>query len=418
MGGTATLHYDPGMGIELRWVGEADLDRVAETHLRCYGKSAGELEAFKLRLRNDPRAGNQDYLLAEVDGQAVGTATHLSYRMWVRGGSVPCQGVAWVGAIKTMRRRGTAGAAGIASTVMCEMIRHARDRGDVVTALMPFRASYYEHFGYGIVERRFDWTVPISAFPTGPFESLRYFNAKDFEARAQCLQRVNQAGQCDIERSGEYWKQLDLAALDGFTIVDREGDGPVRGSFVFHHQHIDGKDLLRVSDCIYQDSPALKRQLYFLASLKDQFAAALISLPCDVPLNRLLRENQIPHRPVNHDVPRYAPCTRMQVRVLDHSKFLQALHLPDSAAGRAVVAVHECEGHVSRFAIDIHGGHARCQQSDATADFECTDATWAGIACGDLKASDAILFGLASGGGAPILDALAQGPMPFSHEYF
>ena len=44
-----------------------------------------------------------DYLLAEVDGQPVGTATSLSMKMWVRA-IIPCQGVARVGAIKTMQR--------------------------------------------------------------------------------------------------------------------------------------------------------------------------------------------------------------------------------------------------------------------------------------------------------------------------
>ena len=30
----------------------------------------------------------------------------------------------------------------------------------VISALMPFRGSFYEHFGYGIAECRCTWTVP------------------------------------------------------------------------------------------------------------------------------------------------------------------------------------------------------------------------------------------------------------------
>jgi predicted acetyltransferase len=406
------------MSISLRWVGEDELDRVALTRLRCYSKSAGELEAFKLRVRGDPRTKAGDYLLAEIDGQAVGTATHVTFTMWVRGGSMPCQGVAWVGAIKTMRRRGTAGSPGVASAVMWEMLRHARERGDVVSALMPFRASYYEHFGYGVVERRCDWTVPVAALPSGPFETIRFFEPADFSARADCLARVNRTGQCAIERSLEFWKKVDEAALEGLSVVDRGGDGVVRGAMNLMHQQADGKDLLRVSECIYEDAAAFRRQLHFLSSLKDQYGAVLLTLPADVPLNRMINESQIPHRPVNHPVSRCHLYTRMQLRVLDHARFLEAIHVPAAASGKAIVAVRESEGHESRFAVEIDGGRVRCKPSEASAELTCSDKTWAAIGCGDMKASDALRFGLSEGSSAPILDELAAGPVPFAHEYF
>jgi predicted acetyltransferase len=407
-----------GMAMQLRWVGNADLDRVAETRLRCYARSASELESFKLRTRGDPRSKPGDYLLAEMNGQAVGTATSHSMQMWVRGTSVSCQGVAWVGAIKTMRRKGAVGTPGIASVVMREILRMARERGEIVSALMPFRASYYEHFGYGIVERRCDWAVPISALPTGEFDSIRFAEPTDFDARAECLRRVNRAGQCEVERPTDYWKKTEESATEGFSIVDRAGNGPVRGLMTFLHQQVDGKDLVKVTECIYEDAAALRRQLHFLSSLKDQFASVQLTLPADVPLNRLLNESQIPHRPVNHPVARCVPYTRMQVRIMDHAKFLEGLHLPTTEKGQLVVAVRECEGQISKFKLQIEGGRIQATPSDASASFECTDRIWAGIACGDLKATDAVRFGLASGSDAAKLDLLSNGPLPFTHEHF
>ena len=82
--------------------------------------------------RTPAQAG--DYLLAESDGQAVGTATSLSMSMWIRGGCVPCQGVAWVGTIKTHRRGARVPGGGIASQIMRETIRLGRERGQVVSA--------------------------------------------------------------------------------------------------------------------------------------------------------------------------------------------------------------------------------------------------------------------------------------------
>jgi predicted acetyltransferase len=405
------------MSIKLHWTGADELDRVAQTRLRCYAKAGSELPRFAEWIRKDPRSKPGDYMLAEIDGQAVGTATHVPFTMFVRGGAVPCQGVAWVGAIKTMRRRGEGGTPGVASAVMHEMLRRARDEENVVSALMPFRASYYEHFGYGVVERRVDWTVPIATLPTGPFEGVRFYEPDDFAARAECLKRVKLTGQCDLSRSDEYWRVLDQSAEEGLQVVDRVGDGPVRGSMVLNHQQVNGKDIMKVSEAIYENPAALRRQLCFLASLKDQFSAAQVTLPADVPFNRLLKETQIPHRPVNHPVAEARPYTRMQVRILDHAKFLEALHLPADSRGSVVVAVHECEGHVSKLRIDIHDGHATVLASDATAEFECSDKVWAAVACGDVKATDAVKWSLATGTGGP-LEVLSRGPVPFSNEYF
>ena len=406
------------MSVQLRWVGESDLDRVAQTRLRCYAKSEADLETYQSRMRTDPRSKPGDFLLVEENGDAVGTSTHIAYTMWVRGAAIPCQGVAWVGTIKTMRRKGVKGTPGIASAVMKETIRFARDRGDVVSALMPFRASYYEHFGYGIVERRADWTAPLAALPVGSFDGIRFYQTADFQARMECLNRVNQSGQCAIERSEAFWKSISTGPVDGFAVVDRLGDGSVVSSMIMHHLQVDGKDIVQVNDQFYQDTAALRRQLHFLSSLKDQFSAVHLSLPVDLPLNRLLTESQIPHRPVNHPVSKLHCYTRMQLRVLDHVKFLDSLTISPAISGSVTVAVHESEGHVSRFKVDFSAGRIRCVPGTSAAAFECPDRIWAGIATGDLKASDAIRFGLASGEGAILLDALAQGPVPFTHERF
>src|SRR5581483_1936008 len=112
--------------------GESDLDRVALTRMRCYAHATRDLDWNKEAIRADVRAKPGDFLLAEQNGQGVGTATALSLTMWARGGSFPCQGVAWVGTVKTHRRR-TSNQDGVATQVMRETLRMARERGQVVS---------------------------------------------------------------------------------------------------------------------------------------------------------------------------------------------------------------------------------------------------------------------------------------------
>jgi predicted acetyltransferase len=408
--------------ISLRWVGESELDRVAETRLRCYAADAKELENYRKCIREDPISKPGDFLLAEDGDEAVGTATSLSFTTWVRGSPLPCQGVAWVGTIRTRRRKGDGGAEGIASKIMRETLRAGRARGEVISALMPFRASFYEHFGYGIVERRITWIVPLAILPTGLFDGFRFVRDEDRTAIAAGHQRSIERGQCGMERSAARWEHILRTQGEGFEIVDRPAaDGPVRGYMEYSQFKQDGLDYLRVTSRFAEDAEAFAHQLHFLASLRDQYHSIAITLSADTPFNWLLKERQLPHRDVNHPTAIAKPYTRMQARILDHSRLLEAIHWPMDARGEAVIAVQECEGHISKFRVSVESGRASVRSSEASADIECADTTWAAIALGDLSASEALRWNLASAttpGAVTLLDALGTGPVPFCEEYF
>src|SRR5262245_9895223 len=151
------------MSLNVRWIqNDSERDRVGEVRALCYANARDETSTYIEQIRSEKHTGPGDHLLVERDGVGVGTATQIRQVMWVRGGSVACQGVAYVGTVKTQRRRGAGEDVGIGTVAMREVLRAAREREAVVSALMPFRGSYYEHFGYGIVERRAQWTVPMS----------------------------------------------------------------------------------------------------------------------------------------------------------------------------------------------------------------------------------------------------------------
>jgi predicted acetyltransferase len=413
------------MSLEMRWVGEAEYDRLAAVRVQCYAPSMSHVDRFVEVLKLDERARPGDYLIAERDGIDVGTATSLSLRMWIRGACLPCQGVAYVGTVKTHRRGGSKGERGIATQVMQETIRQARQRGDVVSALMPFRASFYEHFGYGLAEKRTEWTLPLGVLPTGDFDGFRFAQPRDQDAIAALRQREVQRGQCNIERSPQGWQNIRKVFMprnEGMEVVDRpEPDGPVLGWIYFVEARENGRTMLRAIEMSYDSTDALRRQLHFLASLKDQYSAAMISLPGDLELNRLLKEDQIPHRPVEHAAASAKPYTRMQIRVLDHQRLLSAMHLPPEPRGKLTVAVKESEGSISRFQLDIADGRIEFSAAMAGADLECSDVMWSSLISGDISAARAAGIGLInvqSQSALRLLDVFSMGPVPFSTEYF
>jgi len=409
------------MSLNVRWVGEADLDRVAETRVLCYAHSRKDLADWRKYIHNQGRSRPGDYLLAERDGKAVGTATSLRLNMWVRGSAISCQGVAHVGTIKTERRRGAGSKDGVGSLVMREALGMGREREHVLSALMPWRASYYEHFGYGLVERRAEWMVPLSLMPSDDCAGLRFMTDADKPAMTQARDRMISRGQCDIERSEGYWEHYFIRAEDGLIIVDPKPEGGLRGWMFYRYENVAGRDLLRVIDLVYDSAEALRRQLSFLGSLRDQYSTALLTLAVDLPLNLLLKETQVPHRPVNHATAELKVHTRMQVRVLDHARLLAAMHLPKDHKGSAVVEVREMEGSASRFRIDIEAGKASAKPTETSADVVCIDRTWASLAMGELsiaKAAELQLLEVNRGNAIDALSAFSAGPLPFCSDGF
>ena len=416
--------------VELNWVGRATgLDRLATTLMRCYSHTGTDVARFRTTVEQDARLGPDDWLLATRGGEDVGIAASYAFDAHVRGATVPCQGVGNVGTIKTARRKTAGGrAAGIGTAVMRGLLDRARDRGHVLSALMPFRASYYEHFGYGVAERRAAWTVPLSVLRTTTQSGVRFYDpATDRPAVEDLARRVARGGQLDFDRPPGVWDWTLSPDRQSFAVVGQLTAGaPLESFMLLGHEHTDGRDVLvipgpRASGLYYATVDALERLLSFVASLRDQYHAVTLHLPVDLPLNLLLREAQLPHRPVNHAHAAARPYTRMQVRVLDHKRLLEAVAWPPHARGSAVVAVQESEGETARFRVDVADARASVTPSAAVPDLATSDGTWAQIAVGDLRASTAWRLGLVAverPDVLAVLDGLAHGPTPFSHEYF
>ncbi len=407
------------MAIELRWAGADDLDRVAEARMQSFAAQRRDAERFRGSVRDPRSADGARMLLAELDDRPIGTATALPMTMWAHGRPLSCQGVAYVGTVRTERRKP---AAGLATRIMREILDDARRCGQIVSALIPFRASFYEHFGYGLVERRNEWTIPLHLLPTGEHDYRPATDAdSDSEAIAECRQHMVERGQCDIERTPAAWATCARQFDDGFAFVDRPGTGGEARGWAYLTMTQTGRDIVRVSDFCARDRADFVRLLSFLGSLRDQYHAAILQVPVDWSLNWWLSEPQLPHRLVSHPTAALRTITRMQVRILDHAKFLDQARLADDRSGSAVVAVREIEKTTSRFKIEIDAGRVAVRSTRQSPTFECADRVWAAIACGDLDASEAVRMGLATSADArahTTLDALASRGRPFCQESF
>jgi GNAT superfamily N-acetyltransferase len=81
-------------------------------------------------------------LVAEEDGRTLATAAAIPMRQNVRGSVYPMAGIAGVATHPLARRQGHI------RTLLNELLGQMRDSGHVVSALYPFRSSFYQRFGY------------------------------------------------------------------------------------------------------------------------------------------------------------------------------------------------------------------------------------------------------------------------------
>ncbi len=407
------------MSMNLRWVGREAADQIADVRMRCFGAKPSQRADFLQRTQND-RFSDGDVILADEAGETIGSATHLSLSMGIAGRMFPCQGVAWVGTAKSHRRRKNAGR-GVASAIMAAIVNKARDQGDVLTALMPFRASFYEHFGYGVVERMNVWTLPLALLEASS-DGFRQATQAHWPAMAACRTRQVQAGQCDVDTGidgVQFWAQVDETI--GFTFVDQPDLNGLVGGFMTVGEVIEGDQAIAVVTEPAYDSPAsLMRLLGFLGSLRDQYSAVRLHLPTDVPINWLLKERQIPHRRVDHPAPLCQTISRMQLRVLDHCQLLDGIKLQTPISGSLVVSVQECEGSASRFKLSFADGQIEAKPSAESPAIELPDQLWASIVCGTVSARWANQYGLirADERHLAVLEAFTQSPAGFCWEYF
>jgi predicted N-acetyltransferase YhbS len=97
-------------------------------------------------------------LVAEENGVAMADASAIPMRQNIRGNVYPMAGVAGVATLPLARRRG------FARELVTALLARMRDSGYAVSALYPFRPSFYQRFGYVGLPRTRTVTFSPSCF--------------------------------------------------------------------------------------------------------------------------------------------------------------------------------------------------------------------------------------------------------------
>ena len=216
----------------------------------------------------------------------------LRFRQWIAGSALPMTGIGTVTVSPTHRQRG------IAAALMSQALRSGRERGDLVSALYPFRVSFYQNLGYGQAGAVLQFQIAPQHLPSS--DQRKYVELLNTDAaRAEALALYNrwaqqQTGQ--LERDARAWKQLtdkDDIGLVGY----RRADGALDGYALVSYRMDPPNRFLLAEEIIWLSRDA-RRGLYgWLASLSDQWKQIVVHA---LPSHRLEDWITEPRLPPGH----------------------------------------------------------------------------------------------------------------------
>lgn len=175
------------------------------------------------------------------DGELAGAAKIYRLEGHVAGVAMPMMGLAAVAVDERFRRRG------YGAWLCARAIEAAADRGDVLSALYPFRPDYYRRIGWGLVGELHEYRVRADALPrdAAARHVRRAEGEGDREAIAACYARVARRSNGPITRDARVWGYR-LSGLElGVQPVEGNAADPKLRVVVYDEQEVTGYALLR-----------------------------------------------------------------------------------------------------------------------------------------------------------------------------
>jgi predicted acetyltransferase len=163
----------------------------------------------------------EDIRLLREGGRVVAACRLYRMRQHLGGALLPMMGLAAVAVAPQWRRRG-------AGRELCAAaLREARDRGDVLSVLYPFRPSYYRALGWAMVGELHRYRFRPESLLAEEAAPLRLAENDDVAGIAACYASHAAASHGPIERGPAAWKHhLGQPRTTAFVL---ERDGAVRG---------------------------------------------------------------------------------------------------------------------------------------------------------------------------------------------
>jgi predicted acetyltransferase len=395
--------------MRLRKAGSGDARDLAELWSHAFPGERSVADRVRQLETGIPYGGLETARLLEEHGRIAAALRLYRLTQYFGGVALPMMGLAAVAVAPDARRRG------LGREICREALRLARDDGDVVSALYPFRPAFYHSLGWGLTGTLHSYRFRPEALPRHEGgAAVRLATSRDRSAIAACYARVAEASNGLLRRDERCWLgHLDVVGVHAFV----HDAGGVRGYILatYGRSRSPERRLFRIRELIAEDRETYRALLGWLSDQRDQWRRIHYDASPDEAFDRLLMDPRPPHfRPARALwFPAGQRIRGPMLRVLDVGQALEARTgrhgLVSNRELTLRIEIDDAELPENRgpWSVTLHDvGSTVRKTTPASADARLvTDApTFAQIFAGDLAPSAAARLGLAVVEGALTLD--------------
>lgn len=276
--------------MDIRFAAPDDIPEIAALWVEAFPAKRTVEQRIRMLETGGRYGGLETVLVArDDDGRLAGACKIYRMTQHLAGAAMPMMGLAAVAVAPYARRRG------LGATLCGVALREARDRGDVLSTLYPFRPSYYERLGWGLAGHLLRYRFRTAHLPA--YDEARHVRSARFPADyagvTACYDRVAARSNGPIGRDRRIWGYriagVDLGAqpVDEDAVLAGVGDGGNR-VVVCDDDGITGYAILRtiatrapedrqiqVRELVAENEAAYRALLGHVAVQKDQWPLGL-----------------------------------------------------------------------------------------------------------------------------------------------
>jgi predicted acetyltransferase len=358
-------------------------------YLRSIGFGGDKAEILA-GLQDNPRYNSSHIIVAEYEGEIIGTATVFPAQMWLSGVPVNVGAVAGVTVLPEFRRRG------IAAKMMEFSIMRMFAEGRALSVLFPFSHKYYRKFGYGTVN-------DLHAYRLNPNNLMVFVEGhqvRPFEPEDLPMMRVMYKGQLTwrngwFTRSNEWWKRL-IEMWPNIMVYDN--DGMIEGYYAYNLKtNSRGERVLHITEFFAAEDAAYRGLIGYLAAQNEADVIEYLAPP-DTPLRHAMRQpwsDGAENRGwVFNDLCHVTP--GMMGRIINLPAALTARFYARNMSGERTLKVIDplIPNNEEPVVFRLVDGRAETRPADSSkAQIETDIATMSQIVCGYLTLTDARRLG-------------------------
>lgn len=350
--------------MQIRRADRSDIRRVAELWVHSFPGERTLAERMHVLETGGAWGGVETVHVAENGDDVAGALKLYEMTQYYGGEGLPLMGLAAVAVGPDARRRGV-------GRTLCEYaLRISAERGDVLSALFPFRPAFYARFGWAVAGALHRYRFRPEAIMLDVEAPVRLAGSEDEAGIRACYERMAHRSRGPIARAARTWRQHFDSPGTWAYVHDDDG---ITGYMLVRYgrQRSPDRRTLRIVELVADDDVAYRALLGWIPRQRDLWRRVVLDVTPDERLDLHLADS----RPPGHRTARtlWAPTATLlrgpMMRILDVASAIERRTDWRGPATTFTLDVRDLQlpRNHGTFVVEWDGSQASVEKRDAAA---------------------------------------------------